>query len=144
MNYFSYKMAFWSLSRKRNIERKRLGKKLNDIESKGNWKERQEVYASESIDLEMLDEALSSLTTRYLLDKARKMFFPIPKVSNNPEYWEQGQYLAEWYLTNRGITEMRKSIRIEREERFNFASRWAIILIGVIGALTGMLAVILR
>ena len=144
MNYLRHKISFWRLSRKKYKEREKLNEILKNIENKGSWEERQKVYATESVDLEMVDEEIRSLVTDYLVSKAQKMFLPVPSLREEDGFWEQGRYYASWYLTNKGVAMVRKSIRAEKDEKFNLAIRLAPAIIGIIGALTGMFAVISR
>ncbi len=61
------------------------------------------------------------------------------------EFWEQSQQDGEFYLTSEGIRESRQSIRDElrwkREVRSHWLA-WFAGLTGLIGALTGFLAVL--
>jgi hypothetical protein len=79
--------------------------------------------------------------TRYLIAKAEKMSLPTPSRTEGDGLWES-TYTP--YLTNKGITEVRKTIREEQKQRLELVSHWAAIIIGVIGAITGLIAVIMR
>jgi hypothetical protein len=59
-------------------------------------------------------------------------------------FWETGRNTGSWYLSNKGITEVRSLIRKDTREILEIVSKWVSISIGLIGAITGLVAVIRR
>ena len=90
----------------------------------------------------MYNEEISIIVTQYLLKKARKHFLPIPP-REDTEMWEQcNQISTQFVLTNAGITEMRSILRTESKERREAILPYIAALTGLIGAATGLIAVI--
>jgi hypothetical protein len=90
----------------------------------------------------MIDEEIAILATDYLIQKARRRFLPIP--SHDTEgMWEQCNVISTRYvLTNRGISELRSSLRKEQNDQAELVVRILTLLVGIIGAFTGFVAVI--
>lgn len=142
MNFISYKYQLNKLNRERKREGKKLWPKVKEAEKKGGHEAGNEVYQSESFDYIYVEERIDLLKTLYLRGIGNKMSLPIPEMNSNEGYWETGHVTPEWRLTNKGITEIRRLIRKERKERLELFTLWASLLIGVIGALTGLAAVL--
>jgi hypothetical protein len=107
----------------------------------------QEVRESESFDLEMIDDEILGLHSRYLVSKAVKRILPIPPFSEEDDIWERSNFTGKHHLTEKGIREVRGIIRNEKKERMELLSYWYPwigVLFGLIGAITGLIAVIKR
>ena len=92
----------------------------------------------------MAQEEIDMLITDRLTSKARKLILPLPAFENE-EMWKKCHDLSSRFvLTSKGIAELRKNIRSERKDRRDVYIPWIAIAIGLIGALTGLLAVILK
>lgn len=144
MNYFAYKKALIRLNRNRDKENKALSKSIEEAKRTGGLEKAREVYQSESFELNMIYEKILTLKTQYLSDIADKKSLPIPPRNEKDGLWESGHYTGRWYLTNKGIAELRSLIRKDRKERMEIFSYWVAILFGLIGAITGLIAVIKR
>lgn len=144
MNYFSYKKALIKLRLNRDKENKALSKSFEEAKRTGGLEKAREVYQSESFDLDNINEEIAVLITQYLRHKAEKKFLPVPPLNDKDGFWKQGQYTGKWYLTNKGITELQSLIRKDGKEKREMFSYWISILFGLIGAITGLIAVIKR
>jgi len=143
MNYFSYRKSLRKLSCKRDREEKRLWKLVDEADKTGGYDEADSVLQTEKFYLMVIEDEIAHLKTQYIISKAEKMSLPTPSVTDKDGLWEMGNYTRKWCLTNKGITEMRREIRKERKEILELWSHWATILIGLIGAVTGLIAVIM-
>ena len=94
--------------------------------------------------LDNINEEIAVLITQYFRHKAEKKFLPVPPINDKDGFWEQGQYTGKWYLTKKGITELQSLIRKDGKEKREMFSYWISILFGLIGAITGLIAVIKR
>ncbi|MEW6536947.1 MAG: hypothetical protein AB1454_15155 [Candidatus Auribacterota bacterium] len=111
------------------------GKSTEDIQSLEH-----QSYFEES----MIDEEIAILATDYLLEKARRQFVPIPSHDTNG-MWKQCNTISNRYvLTNQGISQLRSSLRKNRKEQVEFVVMVLAALTGIIGAVTGLVAVILK
>lgn len=143
MNYLSYRKDLFSLSRKKEQERKLLYKAIASAGKKGGRDAEIEVYQTECFDLEKAEEKILILKSRYLISIADKIYLPIPPITDKEGLWKHGRYIQAWFLTEKGFTELRSTIRKEKSERIDYTSRLIGIIIGLIGALTGLIAVAL-
>jgi hypothetical protein len=76
----------------------------------------------------------------YLIAEADRLMIPLPD-KDDQKIWEN----AERYpvLTRQGINEVRTAIRAERKAQMELFVMWMPTVIGIIGALTGLAAVVL-
>lgn len=99
-------------------------------------------------ELAVYDEEDDAYITQNLVRQAQRLRVPIPHRFNEDrsesEYWEEGRYVTRAYLTRKGIAVLREEIRKELKARGEARSHWIAWLsamTGVIGAVTGLLAV---
>ena len=84
------------------------------------------------------------MITMRLISKANKLIIPIPPFSKK-EMWKASRYHSRRaVLKPNGIAELRKKIRNEQRDRRDVYLPWIVVTTGLIAALTGLLAVILR
>ena len=91
-------------------------------------------------------EEAETAFTRSLSLKARSIRVPVPPYPNEREeneWWSYSHSLGEWYLTPKGVDEVRDAIR--KEERWRAEKRaqwiaWVSALTGLVGALIGLVA----
>lgn len=86
--------------------------------------------------------------TRKLLRQARHLRVPVPPVWNadgtETEHWNRSQVFGEHYLGDLGQVKLRDAIRQElawRQQTKGHWIAWVSAFTGLIGALTGLLAV---
>lgn len=144
MNYLSYRIELCKLTRKRDRESKIFYKEVEEVKKKNDPVALDEVYQTESFDLRSVDENISSLVTKYLASKANQKFLPVPPMNDKDGFWEQGHVTREWYLTNKGITEVRKLIREDSKESRESVAFWVGILFGLLGLIIGLISVLNR
>lgn len=125
-----------------DIDRARLAKDNEKIQS---------LEIDRRFEIEQIEEEDNQLLSGQLIRQARRLRVPIPhrfKEDGKPsEHWYEGQYLGGWYLTNEGVARLRDEIRKERRARQDSRAHWVVwvsALTGVIGALTGLIAVLTR
>ncbi len=92
----------------------------------------------------LIDDEISILVTRYLLARANRKFLPNPSHDEGKGYWDESRQLGTRYLTSAGITELRRTLRAERADASGFWLSTLSTLIGIIGALTGLVALLLQ
>lgn len=86
-------------------------------------------------------EEIEHLTTRYYLRLAERLMVAVPSA---PEHWEEGHFTGRRVFTRSGLAEIRATIRKEQADRVAHGFSWGGFVIGGIGALTGLVAVILN
>lgn len=143
IDYLRYRMALRKLSKqKRKIRRaytkdlasaRAAGKNINDLRSLES-----DAWFEES----MVDEEIALLITDFLVSKADKHFISTPS-RKEEGMWEQCEKISERYvLTKAGISAVRSTIRAEAKERRDLFLPVIAALTGIIGTITGMIAVL--
>jgi hypothetical protein len=89
---------------------------------------------------DMIAEEIRTVTSGRLLSLAEKYMLPFPKSS----LWEMGDRTGKYSLKQEAMQELRSAIRREERERSESLLRWTPLWIGLIGALTGLVAVMSR
>lgn len=102
-------------------------------------------------EVDLHDEEEDAYLTRKLLRQARRLRVPVPLRYNDDksesDHWYEGHYTGGWYLTYKGFAALREEIRRERKARHDARSQWVVwlsALTGVIGAATGLVALLTR
>ena len=97
------------------------------------------------------DEDEDGYITRKLLSTARSLRVPIPHRYNqdktNSAHWYEGHHTHGWYLTTTGVVAIRDEIRRELKARHEARSHWVLwlsALTGVVGAITGLVALLIH
>lgn len=142
MNYLKYRISLYKLHKKRDKAYANLSKQVDDARKSGGEEEAQMVWQTESYDLDMVDEEISILRTRYWRSKAAKMILEVPPITDKDGFWETGHCTNRWFLTFKGITELRQLIRKERKETFELFLPWLSLLTGLIAAIAGLILTI--
>lgn len=114
----------------------------------GDNKKIDELEQNQRLEIDMIIEQEEYLYSQRLLRQARRLRVPIPAFytpdSKPTDDWIETQYLGMWRLTELGIAKLREEIRKEQRWRFERRAHWVAwisAITGVIGALTGLLAV---
>lgn len=96
-------------------------------------------YAHED---DIIEYEIRSISTRYYTRVARRLLVSVPSMGDS-KYWIEDDTFGGHLLNAAGIKLVRERIREEVNARWEFALKWATLSIGVIGALTGFMAVLL-
>jgi len=100
------------------------------------------IQAEASFELGMIDDEIAIMVTNYLTRQANRKFVPIPSHTDNI-MWTQCSILRyQDILTSQGINLLRTSLRAEIKDRNEMWITILAALTGVIGALTGFVAII--
>jgi hypothetical protein len=123
-----------------------------DIVAARRAKNHDEVLSLESarlFELGLQQEEEDSHLTKQLRRKARRLRVPIPRVSNEDgsisDQWYEGSQTGGWYLTDGGIRSLREEIRKEQKARHEGRAQfivWLSAITGIVGAITGLVAVL--
>jgi hypothetical protein len=95
--------------------------------------------ADEHFELDERDNEIDVLTTAHLLEQARRLQIPPPDFDNE-KYWTESTVFGGKHFTADGIVKARTEIRAERKARWDFYSRHITLLIGLLGALIGVIS----
>ena len=132
-----------------DFEERSYREALDDARKHGDTDEVERLKFSRMADHQLDFEDREIAYSKQLLSEARQLRVPVPPPPysyGESEHWHMSAQ-GERYLSERGIGTVRKLIRSERrwlqEQRSHWIA-WLTVLTGVIGALTGLLAVALR
>ncbi len=145
---------------KYNSELKKLNKKKKEYQdsySKDIIKARQQKKPHDEIEMikqeeynevGMIQEEIDILNANYWRNKAYTLFVPLPEYDDEKMWTKCSMISQQNVLTPLGINTIRTAIRKEQDERSKLYWRWArfivISLPGIIGAITGLIAVLKR
>lgn len=109
----------------------------------------EEIEHERRFEIDLHTEELDLFITKQLLKKANKLRVPTPHRYNadktESDHWYEGHYTMRWMLTNKGVTTIRDEIRRELKARHEVRAQlvvWLSALTGVIGAITGLVALL--
>jgi hypothetical protein len=142
MNYFTYRLKLHRLNRGKDKAYRSVIATAKEAEKTGGWKAGREVYMSEAYQIDEWRDEIHALITNYLRFKAQKRFLHFPLRTEESDLWNRGSMTGEWYLTDKGIAKAYALIRSDYRERVSLFLKVAGVLIGIIVALTGLIAVI--
>ena len=95
---------------------------------------------------ERAEDEISQLTTRYYTRMANRLMIPIPKFQPTGGAWIESAYRPGRYiLTTSALHELRAAVRAEKKARTDAWLAWLpliTVLVGVLGALTGLVAIV--
>lgn len=145
IEYLKYRAKLTKLFRKKEDIRNAYADDIRKARKEGKPSDDiQSLEHSSYFEDSMVDEEISLLATDHLIRKARRRFVPIP--SHEAEgMWEQCSNISNRYvLTSKGISALRSPLRKERKERVELVVIILATLTGIIGAVTGLVAVIMK
>jgi adenylate kinase family enzyme len=123
----------------KTISAARTAKKFNEVA---------DLEGAMRFEMDLQRELEDSYLTTRLLQQARRLRVPIPYHRNpdgsESDHWYEGSQTGEWYLSTNGIRSLRQEIRQELKDRHESRSHyliWLTALTGVIGSITGLIAV---
>src|ERR1700730_12960560 len=100
-------------------------------------------------DLQINHDRIGILQTEYLTSLAEKRLISVPEGSLpldkcGNDKWRTAKQGGILYLNSDGIRELHVAIRADRRERLELIRSWLTSLTGLIGAIIGLLAIILK
>ena len=145
LDFIRFKLQLNKL-RKKQKKMSRHDEKLIQKEEKGANREREvgALIAEAMYVRDEIEDEINLLVTSRLCSMASKFMLPIPDRSNEDMWTDTNNYSNQQLLMPKGISELRSMIRKEQRERIGHIVLWLSALTGVIGALTGLFAVLLK
>lgn len=138
LEIFSYKFELWKLQRNKEKNSKFFDKLVDKArEEKKDREEIDTLYGEEMIIRDRIEDDIAQMQHRLIVRQAEKYLIPTPKYITQDGTWEQSDETGRWRLSQNTISELKKAIRQEQKYRREGVA----LLIGLIGALTGLLAV---
>lgn len=132
----------WKLNRERKRLAKFYAKQREAIEKgKPGQHDREMLLADEGFEFQTLADQEAAEVTRRLLRKAHRHYLPVPESRKEP-YWYQGYQTESYYLTEAGVKKVREELREFWKYRTEMVVQLGTLLIGLIGVVIGLVAVI--
>ncbi|MGO9245811.1 MAG: hypothetical protein ACLPT4_08780 [Verrucomicrobiia bacterium] len=103
----------------------------------------QQVYEEMEHESGPIEEELEWLETTWRRDKAQRLHLPIPEIpagEDEDANWRRTDS-GRWLLKPEGHSKIKALIRAERKEQREALIAWLTLIIGILGALTGLVAV---
>ena len=136
----------WRLNRLYAKRYKALKDYRKDIAEAKKQKENKEkiegLVNEEQFTYQEYQDEITSLVTDHLRLKARKLMIPLPDFGDENS-WERSGFSNRYILTEKGIFDLKTKIRNEQKENLQLYLPWLTLMVGVIGSLTGLFAIIL-
>lgn len=98
---------------------------------------------------EIHDSRLARIQQKWIR-KAEKLMIPVPPQNtekifrDDDENWEYSRPTNEILLKSHAMIKLRSEVRREQKERRDVYSYWITIIVGLVGALTGLASVLMR
>ena len=143
LDIIKYRSELRKLQKKREKNRKLYGKLIDELEKAK--KSRDEIYSlrHEQNDIEYyIDEQIIQVQHKLVVHQAEKCLIPVPEYSTKDGTWEESTTTGRWRLSQTTIFELKKAIREERKARREHWQSWVTLVIGLIGALIGLLSIL--
>ena len=115
-------------------------KPYSELISKAVGEDKQQLLSEAGSILAPIDDAINCLKSSRLCQIANRLIVPIPK-RQDETYWEFSYYTQGYYLTTAGYNELRKRIRQERKDSCDLVLKWTLAIVGILGALIGVITV---
>jgi len=100
------------------------------------------IKQNEYFEVGMIQEEIDILITNHLREKATALFVPLPEYNQEKMWTKCDKISQQKILTRLGINTIKTAIRKERKERIELLLMVAASLTGVIGAITGLIALL--
>jgi hypothetical protein len=144
---FNYRWQLWKLQRLRASISRAGDKRYAEAKKSGASHDQLErVYSDERLELELVDDDINLLETRYLREETQRLLLADPQftIEDKGGPWKQSHISGRYFLNSDGIAQLRASIRKEKRERREAAVFWVAAVTGIIGALTGLASVLMK
>lgn len=139
-----YRLLLNRVFAKQERAQRDYGKRLLQAKKQKEKPDKIEMLLSDaSLTYDEYQDEITSLVTQHLLRRAKKLLLPIPDYSHE-DLWEHSGFSNRLVLTEKGIFDLKSKIRSEEKENLQLYLPWVAAITGVIGALTGFFAIILR
>jgi len=131
------------LQRKRNKIKTFYNKACLEALGKGESREKLDgIWQEENMELAFIADDISHLVSQRLLSLADKYLLPRPGFKEKDKWLESQTNPNAYALSPQAISELRSAVRREQRVRYEHIRMWLAALTGIIGAITGLVAVI--
>jgi hypothetical protein len=98
------------------------------------------IYVDAQIDLEEIEEDILRLTNDRLIEEAQTYRVHVPEFDQKSGEWTESETYGRWYLSSSAFARVRGDIRAEKKASWEYWQGRISMVIGLLGALIGVLA----
>jgi hypothetical protein len=106
------------------------------------YEDKQRLHSQFRSEQQLYEDELVVLTTYYLMSIARRMFIPVPEFKTEGGAWEEASTSGRYHLNAEALSALRLAIRKEQKEKHELWLIWLAAITGLVGAITGLAAVL--
>ncbi|MFX0137097.1 MAG: hypothetical protein ACFFDN_25890 [Candidatus Hodarchaeota archaeon] len=139
IEFLKYRYQLNKLLSERKKTKKQYDSAIEETSDKS--RKRSELISEAMYFSDFIDFQIRELHTDYLQKVANKLIVTIPNY-NEENIWEKPIGYRRPILTNKGIHELKRAIRMEKKERREVVFNWIMLLTGLIGTLIGLVSVL--
>lgn len=125
-----------------DLANRSYSRRIEEAKGKGDWKEAEELESEWYADVDREEADYEAALSRYWVRRAVKYRVPTPD-HQDPKYWEKNTRDGRYNLTVAGIDDIEKRIDEKRVRSARIFLARVTPLVGLVGALTGLAAVVL-
>jgi hypothetical protein len=89
-------------------------------------------------------EEIEQQLSMQLVAQAERYDVPVPEFVDDGGPWKEPEYSSHYFLNEAARGELRSAIRKEKKERSEILRTWLTVVLSVIGAVTGIAALLFR
>jgi hypothetical protein len=142
VDYLRLRWELWRLERDHRNAITDVRRKIEEAKAKNSSEQEIALIGAKGPDADLrYEDDVRQVHTQYLISKAQRLVVPTPKLGDT-DLWEKSPYTPQSHLTPRGMSELQSTIRAEEKARIELYLLWVPSIIGVIGALIGLAAIL--
>jgi hypothetical protein len=103
-----------------------------------------EFWEARRSEIEPVSEEIEQQLSMQLVAQAERYDVPVPKFVDDGGPWTEPEYSSHYFLNEAARGELRSAIRKEKKERSEILRTWLTVVLSVIGAVTGIAALLFR
>ena len=143
LDILSYKYKLWKLQGEKEKTRKFYRKKMDVARKEKKPQDYIDNFIGEEMhDIDCTDDDIAQIQYQLLTRQAERYFIPTPKVITQDGTWEQSDISGRWRLSENALSNLKQAIRQEQKHGREHWQSWLTLVIGLIGALIGLLSVL--
>lgn len=140
-----YELALWRLQKEQRKLRHYFEKKNRElVANKASAIEMQRLSEEEMFEVGTIQDQIARLQTTFFREEANRYMIHVPPFDTEADNaaWEFSSTCAHYQLKREALAELRSAVRKEKTERVQRFQSWATIVIGLIGAMIGLISVL--
>ena len=144
LDILSIKVELWKFQRDKDKLGRTYRKEIDQARTAGKSSEEIDNLIHEHMALsDLKDDDIEETQHRLICRQAEKFLVPTPRYIKKDGSWEQSHITGRWRFSHAEISQIKDAIRQEQKHRREHWLGWLCAITGIIGALIGLLSVLL-